>query len=139
MNEAQTVGTRALVVQDEIIAYCGARRQNGFVSENFSDLAATELDGLVTVVDSASAATLTSRYLLEDMDVFGLRRDLRYSLRSRKWLFARGQQTGINGSFAGWTTFVREHLPADKYLKSLIAMSENNLKLLDFTTIQANS
>jgi hypothetical protein len=135
MSNGNTTGTRALVDNLQTRAYCQATLQQGFAVELFSDLQATELDDLVSQADQLAAAKQTSRYRSELTDVFCLRRDLRYGLRSRRWLFSKAEQTKLIEGQVEWTTFVRENLDNAYYLRTLIPKNSLELTELDLATV----
>lgn len=109
MGQGESLGTRSLSDGLRTQGYCNAKLQAGFTVEAFKDLKVSDLDALIATVDTATAKTQTSRFRVEQADVFALRRDLRYGMRSRKWLFSRGQQGRLNRSYAGWSAFLAEN------------------------------
>ncbi len=135
MGNGETLGTRSLADVLRTQAYCQSKAQSGFVAEQFSDIKASELDVLTKTVDTATAAKQTSRYKLELSDVYCLRRDLRYAMRSRKFLFAKAQQTRLNVGFVGWRAFGMENLDHQKYLSSLAEKSASELVTLPFDQV----
>lgn len=140
MGKGTTVGTRSLVEMAQVRTYCAAKSQSGFAAEQFSDIAGKELNALVAQIDLAAAKTQTSRLRMDLSDVFALRRDLRYGLRSRKWLFLKAQQTKLNSNFLLWVNWALENsqdLDANtlKKLKSLTDKSEKELVSIDASTL----
>lgn len=135
MSFGETLGTRSLVSTKETQAYGQAEQLSLFTNEFFQTLNVSELDSLFSDIDQRVQKRPTSQLKLEFNDAFALRRDIRYGVRSRKWLMAKGLQTKLNTHYAGWRAFVVENNTRPAYLKTLPSKDVKQLTVLSLQTV----
>lgn len=110
----EITAVRAFKLLKSLKLYVASTISRPWFSEQTSNVQGTDLLPVIGRLDITTAKEQTARFQQEHTDAFCLARDVRYSNRSRRWLFTKAIQSRYDGCYEQWASYVRENLTTDK-------------------------
>lgn len=110
MRLGQTTGARAILLWKNVFAYAAGTIKRFWVREKLINYTGTDIAPILAKQETDAAVLQTSQIIHEYNDLFCLQRDVTYTGKSRRWLYARALSTKTDQAYAAWSVYVRENM-----------------------------
>jgi hypothetical protein len=127
-------GVRALQWKEQILKHLNSRPGRVFTAEKMDKIGGESFKKTITDLDRVAANDQGSRWRNEHTDADCFLRDYRYGRRSRKWLFARAEDTRLEGTSELYGNYLTINYAIDPKANWIYKQSPDNMARFPFNT-----